>query len=176
MPTLTRGYFYQRLHETGSYSLKEHEDVSLKRQNLVFPVVPECIWFVFCLWLNIFTSEVSDLPLHLEIKGQGGRESWYTYPKNYIINAAFTLPTMHYIINAFIISSTLYHIINAALLMKMLEFILMKKMTLRRVLLTLEWLDNWFYQEILVYTGELYCQLTILTHVELKDMKIFIME
>ena len=43
LPTLTRGYFYQRLHETESYSLKEHEDVSLKRQNLVFPVVPECI-------------------------------------------------------------------------------------------------------------------------------------
>ena len=38
------------------YSLKEHETVFLKRQNLIFFfVVAGCIWYIFCLRLNIFT-------------------------------------------------------------------------------------------------------------------------
>ena len=42
-----RGYSFQRLHKTRSYSLKEHESVFLKRQNLIFSEVPGSILFVF---------------------------------------------------------------------------------------------------------------------------------
>ena len=44
MPILLRVYLnawllFQRLHETKSYSQKEHEVIFLKRQNLIFSIV-----------------------------------------------------------------------------------------------------------------------------------------
>ena len=53
---LTLGYLFQRLHET-SYSLMEHEAVFLMSQNLIFSIVVESIWFVFCFWQNIFKRD-----------------------------------------------------------------------------------------------------------------------
>ena len=40
------------------YSFKEHEVVSLKRQNLIFSIVAESTGFVFCFRLNTFTSKI----------------------------------------------------------------------------------------------------------------------
>ena len=40
---ITRGYLFQRLPETRSYCLKEHEAVFLKRQHLIFSLVAESI-------------------------------------------------------------------------------------------------------------------------------------
>ena len=57
--TWTLGYLCQRLHETRSYSLKEHEVVFLRRQKLFFSALS--IWFVFSCRLNIFISKL--LPL-----------------------------------------------------------------------------------------------------------------
>ena len=64
---LTCSYLLQRLYETRSYSLKEHVAVFLKRQNLVFSIVTGNIWFVSFFRLNIFTSNISNLLLFLEV-------------------------------------------------------------------------------------------------------------
>ena len=53
LSTRTHGYLIQFLLETKSYSLKNYEDVFLKRQNLVFSIAAGSIWF-FCFQLNIF--------------------------------------------------------------------------------------------------------------------------
>ena len=58
LSTSTRGYLFERLQETRSYSRKEHEAVFLKRQNLIFSIAPESISFVFYFRLNIFTSNI----------------------------------------------------------------------------------------------------------------------
>ena len=58
LSTSTRGYLFERLQETRSYSRKEHETVFLKRQNLIFSIAPESISFVFYFRLNIFTSNI----------------------------------------------------------------------------------------------------------------------
>ena len=55
MSTWMRSYFFQCIYKSRSHSLKEHETVFLNRQNLIFPIVGESIWFVFCFRLNIFT-------------------------------------------------------------------------------------------------------------------------
>ena len=38
-PWISRGYVFQRLHETRNNSLKEHQTVFLKGQNLIFSIV-----------------------------------------------------------------------------------------------------------------------------------------
>ena len=44
------GYLLHLLHNTGSYnSPKKHEAVFLKRQNLIFSIVAEIIWWFFVL-------------------------------------------------------------------------------------------------------------------------------
>ena len=49
------GYLFQCLYETRSYSLKEYKAVFLKRQNLIFLILGESIWFVFfCFRITIF--------------------------------------------------------------------------------------------------------------------------
>ena len=47
MSTWTGASLLQRLHQTRSYSLKQHEVVFLKGQNLIFSSVAVSIWFVF---------------------------------------------------------------------------------------------------------------------------------
>ena len=54
---ITRGYLFERLQETRTDSLKEHEVVFLKRQNLIFSIAAGTILFVFCFRLNIFTTK-----------------------------------------------------------------------------------------------------------------------
>ena len=56
LSTWLSGYLFQCLCETRSYSLKEYEAVFLKKQTLIFLLVDESIWFVFCFRLNIFTN------------------------------------------------------------------------------------------------------------------------
>ena len=41
----TRNYLFQQFHETRSYSLKEHEAIFLKRQDLIFTIIARSIWF-----------------------------------------------------------------------------------------------------------------------------------
>ena len=61
-PFVLQFFFYLntwRLQETRGYSLKEHEAVFLKRQNLYFfSIATGSISFVFHFKLNIFTSKV----------------------------------------------------------------------------------------------------------------------
>ena len=44
-----RGYLFERLQEITGYSLKKHEPVFLKRQNLIFPIAAGSISFAFFL-------------------------------------------------------------------------------------------------------------------------------
>ena len=68
------GCLVQRLQETRSCGLKEHEAVFLKRQNLIFSMLAGGFSFVFCFRLHIFTSKVSSLLLLL---GRSwGARSW----------------------------------------------------------------------------------------------------
>ena len=41
------GHLFERLQETRGYSLKEHEPVLLKRQNLIFSIVAFSMSYVF---------------------------------------------------------------------------------------------------------------------------------
>ena len=43
LSTSERGYFFQCLHETRSYSLRDYEVIFLKRQKLLFSIVAESI-------------------------------------------------------------------------------------------------------------------------------------
>ena len=54
----TRGSLFEGLQESRGYSLKEHEAVFLKRQNLIFSIAAGCISFVFCFRLNIFRRKI----------------------------------------------------------------------------------------------------------------------
>ena len=54
---ITRGYLFECLQETEGYSLKEHEAVFLKKQNLIFYIAAGSISFVFCFSLNVYTSK-----------------------------------------------------------------------------------------------------------------------
>ena len=58
--------FFQRLHDTRNYSVKEHEGVFLKRQNWIFSLVTGSISFNFCFRQNIFTNKISNLLLPLQ--------------------------------------------------------------------------------------------------------------
>ena len=46
-----------------TYSLKEDEASSLKRQNLIFSIVAGSVWFALNFRLNVFTSKTSNLVL-----------------------------------------------------------------------------------------------------------------
>ena len=41
----TGNYLFQQFHETRSYSLKEHEAIFLKKQDLIFTIIARSIWF-----------------------------------------------------------------------------------------------------------------------------------
>ena len=56
--TWTRRYLFERLQETRGYNLREHEAVSLKRQNLIFLIAAGSISFVFYFRLDIFASKI----------------------------------------------------------------------------------------------------------------------
>ena len=45
----TRGYLFQLLHETRSYSLQEHKAVFLKKQNSIFSVLAGIFELFFVL-------------------------------------------------------------------------------------------------------------------------------
>ena len=64
LSTWTHRYLFKRLHEIRSYTLKEHEIVSLTRQNLIFPLVTGIIWFNFGFRLNIFASKISNFIIY----------------------------------------------------------------------------------------------------------------
>ena len=67
------------------FSLKGHETVFLKRQNLISSIVVGSIWFNFWFRLNIFTSEIlnSLLPSGVEGTGTWGQGLWILiYPKH----------------------------------------------------------------------------------------------
>ena len=55
---ITCGYLFECLQESRGYSLKEHEAVFLKRQNLIFSITAVSILFVFCFRLNILTNKI----------------------------------------------------------------------------------------------------------------------
>ena len=55
LSTWTCGYLCQCLYKTRSYSLKEYETFFLRRQDFIFPIVGESIWFVLSFRLNVFT-------------------------------------------------------------------------------------------------------------------------
>ena len=63
LSTWTRAYF-QRLHKTRRFSLKENDAVFLETQNLIFSIAA-VILFSFCFRLNVFTSKISNLLLPL---------------------------------------------------------------------------------------------------------------
>ena len=54
------GYLFQCFYETRSYSLKEYEAVFFKRQNLIFLIAGESIWFACCFRRNV----LQDFQLH----------------------------------------------------------------------------------------------------------------
>ena len=56
--TWTRGYLFKCLYDTRGYSLKDYEDVFLKKQNLIFPIAAGNISSAFCFRLNIFTCKI----------------------------------------------------------------------------------------------------------------------
>ena len=68
------GCLIQRLREIRSCGLKEHEAVFLKRQNLIFSMLPGSFSFVFCFRLRIFTSKI--LSLLLLLGRSRGARSW----------------------------------------------------------------------------------------------------
>ena len=45
LSTLAPDYLFERLQETKRYTLKEHETVFLKMQNLIFSIAAGSIWF-----------------------------------------------------------------------------------------------------------------------------------
>ena len=55
---LIKNRVFERLQEVRGHSLKEHEAVFLKRQNLIFSIAAGSILFVFCLKLIVFTSKI----------------------------------------------------------------------------------------------------------------------
>ena len=61
----TRGCLFQRLHESESRNLNEHETAFLKRQDLSF--FREVFDLFFCLRLNIFISKILNMLLPLGI-------------------------------------------------------------------------------------------------------------
>ena len=65
------------------YSLKEHEAVFLRRQNLIYSVVAGSTWFVFCFRLNNFTSNIQ-IPIRSYFLGPRGQGLlvWYTIIKH----------------------------------------------------------------------------------------------
>ena len=65
------------------YSLKEHEAVFLRRQNLIYSVVAGSTWFVFCFRLNNFTSNIQ-IPIYSYFLGprRQGLLMWYTIIKH----------------------------------------------------------------------------------------------
>ena len=67
------GYLFQRLSETTSYSLKEHEAFFLNRQNLIFLIVSGSIRYCFSFRLNIFTSKILNLLLLSRAERAGSR-------------------------------------------------------------------------------------------------------
>ena len=69
--------------------VKEPWTVFSKIKNLTFSIVAESIWF--CFRLNIFTSKISNLLLHLGAEGDGERESWYNQPMIYSITILMML-------------------------------------------------------------------------------------
>ena len=62
LSTWTRGYWFQCLYKTRSYSMKEYEAIFLKWQNLIFSIVAGSIWLNFSIRLNIFRTK--DFRLH----------------------------------------------------------------------------------------------------------------
>ena len=58
LSTWTRGYLFQRLHKTRTFSPEENEAVFLETKNLIFSRVAVSILFGFCFRLNIFTSAI----------------------------------------------------------------------------------------------------------------------
>ena len=56
--TWTGGYLFKCLHGTRGYSLKDYEDVFLKRQNLIFSIAAGSISSAFCFRLNIFVCKI----------------------------------------------------------------------------------------------------------------------
>ena len=69
-----RGYLFQRLHETRSYSPEKPETVFLNPKNLIFSVGAGSILFAFCFGQNIFKYEFK-IPVFMGVEGILGRES-----------------------------------------------------------------------------------------------------
>ena len=76
--TWTRVYLFQRLHKTGSFSLKENDAVFFGDTNIDFSIVAVVI-FGFCFRVDIFTNKISNLLLILEAEGGGACESGYPF-------------------------------------------------------------------------------------------------
>ena len=55
-----RDYLFQGLHETRSYSLKEHEAAFLKRQNLIFSIEVGSIAFNFFFSIRVFFTDTDN--------------------------------------------------------------------------------------------------------------------
>ena len=68
MSTLMRCYLLQCLHETISYSLKEHNAVFFLKRQFFFVYQLEVFDILFCFRLNIFMSNISNLLLPLQDK------------------------------------------------------------------------------------------------------------
>ena len=63
-----RCYLLQCLHETISYSLKEHNAVFFLKRQFFFVYQLEVFDLLFCFRLNIFMSNISNLLLPLQDK------------------------------------------------------------------------------------------------------------
>ena len=57
---ISRGYVFQRLHETRNNSLKEHQTVFLKGQNLIFSIVAGKYLICFLHHGKCFKSKFSN--------------------------------------------------------------------------------------------------------------------
>ena len=70
--TWMHGYLFQRLHKT-RISIKVHVAFFFKK-NFFFSALVKSIWFAFCLRLNGFTSNTTNLMLLLGAEGAGANK------------------------------------------------------------------------------------------------------
>ena len=76
LSTWRRGYSFQRLHKTRSFSLNEKSKWGCFLGDTQFDLVAASILFVFYFRLNISISKISNLLLPLGIGGGGGGGAW----------------------------------------------------------------------------------------------------
>ena len=88
LPTWTPGYLFQRLSNTRSHSLEEHEIVFLKREIVFFSTEVGNIWFIFSILNKIFLQLRFQICCYLwRPKGTGTLNLYKPFKISFIIES-----------------------------------------------------------------------------------------